>query len=51
MKRCLALFLMLCMAAPLVAQKSIYFDGSFDEAIASAQREGKQLMVFYYSDG
>ena len=51
MKRLLALLLVLCFAVPVFAQSRVYFNGSFDGARATAQQTGKQLVVFFYSDG
>jgi hypothetical protein len=51
MKRALTLFFILLIALPLFAQTKIWFDGSFDEAMATAAKEGKQILIDFYSAG
>ena len=51
MKRTFSLMLILLFALPLLAKADIWFKGSFDEAMATAAKEGKQILIDFYSAG
>ncbi|MFC1492905.1 hypothetical protein ACFL6O_03025 [candidate division KSB1 bacterium] len=51
MKKALFFMLVLLFAVPAIAQESVWFDGSFDEAQAAAERNNKLIIVDFYSDG
>ncbi|MDZ7340223.1 MAG: hypothetical protein ONB27_02615 [candidate division KSB1 bacterium] len=51
MKKTLTLLIVSLFALPLLAQNSIWFNGSFDEAMATAAKEGKMILIDFYSAG
>lgn len=51
MKQTVALLLLLLFALPLFAQNDLWFKGSFDEAMATAAKEGKKILIDFYSAG
>jgi len=51
MKRNPILLIVLLFALPLFAQNDIWFKGSFDEALATAAKEGKKILIDFYSSG
>lgn len=51
MKRTLSLVLVFFFALPLLAKDDLWFKGSFDEAIATATKEGKKILIDFYSSG
>jgi hypothetical protein len=51
MKRTLAIMLVLFFALPVVDKADIWFKGSFDDAMATAAKEGKQILIDFYSAG
>jgi hypothetical protein len=51
MKRTFSLMLVLLFALPLIAKADLWFKGSFDEAMATAAKEGKQILIDFYSAG
>ena len=51
MKRTISLITVLLFALPLFAKDSIWFKGSFDEAMATAAKEGKKILIDFYSAG
>ena len=51
MKRTLSFILVLLFALPLFAQNNLWFKGSFDEALATAAKEGKNILIDFYSAG
>jgi len=51
MKKTLTFLIVLLFALPLVAQNDIWFKGSFDEAMATAAKEGKKMLIDFYSAG
>jgi hypothetical protein len=51
MKRTLSLTLILLFALPLFARDDLWFKGSFDEAMATAAKEGKKILIDFYSSG
>ena len=51
MKRILSIMLVLSFALPLFAKDDLWFKGSFDEAMATAAKEGKKLLIDFYSAG
>jgi hypothetical protein len=48
-KYILYLILFVC-ASPILSQQSIWFHGTFDEAIEKAQKENKLILVDFYAD-
>lgn len=51
MKRILSFMLVLLFALPLFAKDDLWFKGSFDEAMATAAKEGKKILIDFYSAG
>jgi len=52
MKRLISLLLVLLFAGAVSAQEnSIYFQGSFDEAVKYAGSQNKNMVVFFHADG
>ena len=51
MKRAFSLMLILLFALPLFAKDDLWFKGSFDELIATATKEGKKILIDFYSSG
>jgi hypothetical protein len=51
MKRTLSLVLVLLFALPLFAKDDLWFKGSFDDAMATAAKEGKKILIDFYSAG
>ncbi len=51
MKKALFVLLALLFAVSAFAQSSVWSEGSFEAAKAEAQKEGKLLIVDFYSDG
>jgi hypothetical protein len=51
MKKTFFVLLALLFAVSAFAQNSVWFEDSFDAAKAEAQKEGKLLIVDFYSDG
>jgi hypothetical protein len=43
--------MVLLFALPLFAKDNIWFKGSFDEAMATAAKEGKKILIDFYSAG
>jgi len=43
--------LILLIAVPLFASDEILFKGTFDEALAAAAKNGKMLLIDFYSAG
>ncbi len=51
MKRIISSMLILFVAVPLFAADEILFKGSFDDALAAAAKNGKMLLIDFYSAG
>jgi hypothetical protein len=51
MKKPLMLLILLVFALPLFAQNELWFKGSFDEAMATAAKDGKKILIDFYSAG
>ena len=51
MKKVVTFLLILLFASTVFAQSSVWFDGSFDDAKAKAEKEGKIILINFYSDG
>ncbi len=51
MKKVLFFMLVLLFAVPAIAQESVWFNGSFEEAQKAAERDNKLIVVDFYSDG
>ncbi len=51
MKKSLSIFLVLLFVLPLFAKDDLWFKGSFDEALATAAKEGKKILIDFYSAG
>ncbi|MFC1554696.1 hypothetical protein ACFL7D_08695 [candidate division KSB1 bacterium] len=51
MKKALIILLTLLFATTVFAQGSVWFTGSFDDAKNQAAKEGKLLLIDFYSDG
>lgn len=51
MKKSLTLLIVLFFALPLFAKDDLWFKGSFDEAMATAAKEGKKILIDFYSAG
>ncbi len=51
MKKALMLLILLAFALPLFAQNDLWFKGSFDEAMATAAKDGKKILIDFYSAG
>ncbi len=51
MKRTLGFFIVLLFALPLFAKDDLWFKGSFDEVMATAAKEGKKILIDFYSAG
>lgn len=51
MKKVVTFLFILLFATSVFAQKSIWFDGTFDEAKEKAQKEGKLILVDYFLNG
>jgi len=51
MKKVVTFLFILLFASSAFAQSSVWFDGSFDDAKAKAEKEGKLILINFYSDG
>ncbi len=51
MKRTWLVMLALLFAVHCLAKDSIWFNGSFKSAMARAEKEGKLILIEFYSDG
>ncbi|MFC1563603.1 hypothetical protein ACFL6G_01645 [candidate division KSB1 bacterium] len=51
MKKGLTLLLLLLFSVSAFAQESVWFGGSFEEALIAAQKEGKLVLLDFYRDG
>ncbi len=51
MKKTLVILLVLFFAASAFAQESVWFDGSYEQALKQAKKSGKLLIIDFYSDG
>ncbi len=51
MKKALFFMLVILFAVPAIAQESVWFDGTYEQAQAAADRENKLILVDFYSDG
>lgn len=51
MKKTLTALILIFCALPLLAQNDIWFKGSFDDAMATAAKEGKKILIDFYSAG
>ncbi len=51
MKRTVAFIVMLLCAHVVYGQESVWFQGSFEEAKAQAQKEDKLILIDFFSDG
>lgn len=49
--RKLAFVLVLLFAGSALAQQSVYFDGTVDEALDKAKRENKLVLIDFFSHG
>ena len=51
MKRAIAFIVILLCAQVVFGQESVWFQGSFDDAKAQAQKEDKLILIDFFSDG
>ncbi len=51
MKKTAFVLLILLFTLPSFSQDNVWFNGSFDDALNEAQQNGKQVLVYFYSDG
>jgi hypothetical protein len=51
MKRTLSFVLVLLFVLPLLAKDDLWYKGSFDEAMATAAKVGKKILIDFYSSG
>jgi len=50
MKKCVVFFLVFLYAGLSFAQEPVWFGGPFQDAKAQAQREGKLILIDFFSD-
>ena len=50
MKKYILNFIILIFFSPLFSQQSIWFQGTFEEAIKKAQKENKMILIDFYAD-
>ncbi len=51
MRKTIAILFILLMSSTAIAQNSIWFSGTFEEAKVEAEKNGKLILVDFYKDG